>query len=59
MPRPKKEKQHLIDFYEDLVVQLDKLGYNTEEIGTIMNRSRSVILRIIQKVAKEKDQQGQ
>jgi hypothetical protein len=47
MPRPTEAKLHLIDKYKELVWALNHQGYNNEEIGTIMNRSRSVILRVI------------
>lgn len=49
MPRPSAKKQHLIDKYYELVWALSHQGYDSSEIGIIMNRHRSVILRILAK----------
>lgn len=47
MARPNTQKKHLIDKYKELVWALSLQDYNNQDIGTIMNRTRSVISRVI------------
>lgn len=48
MPRPTSAKKHLIDKYLELVWALSlQEDYTAADIGTIMNRHRSVITRAI------------
>lgn len=49
MARPTENKKHLIQKYHELVWALSLQDYNNQEIGDIMNRSRSVILRVVKK----------
>lgn len=50
MARPEKEKIHLMEKYQELAWALAFQGYNNEEIGTILNRNRSIISRIVKKM---------
>lgn len=49
MPRPEAKKQHLIDKYHELAWALSCQDYTAADIGIILNRHRSVILRILAK----------
>lgn len=49
MARPKADKVYLIKQYEQIALELKAQGYNNEEIGVILNRSRSVISRLLGK----------
>ena len=53
MARPSGNIHHLIDKYKELAWALSMQGYNNEEVGVILNRSRSVILRIIAEKPKD------
>lgn len=50
MARPNANKIHLIDKYQELAWALSVQGYNNEEVGIILNRSRSVIKRVVDKM---------
>lgn len=49
MARPIEAKKHLIEKYQELVWALSFQDYSCADIGVIMNRSRSVIKRIVDK----------
>lgn len=49
MPRPIKEKLHLIEKRNELIWALDYQGYSGEEIGVIFNINRSSVKRILDK----------
>jgi IS30 family transposase len=53
MARPIKAEKHLIEKYQELVWALSSQDYSSAAIGKIMNRSRSVIKRLIDKRPKD------
>jgi len=53
MARPDNKKKHLIEKYNELVWALAHQDYTAADIGVIMNRHRSVILRVISKKPRE------
>lgn len=50
MPRPTKEKQHLVEKRDELIWALSLQDYNNEEIGGIFNLDRSSVKRIKDKM---------
>lgn len=53
MARPNTKKKHLIDKYKEIAWALAYQGYNNQDIGTIMNRTRGVISRVMEEMPKD------
>lgn len=52
MSRPSKNKRHLYDKYHELAWALSYQDYSNVEIGVILNRDKSVIKRLIDRMPK-------
>lgn len=53
MARPDKEQFRILEKRTEIIFALHHQGWNNSDIGRILNRSRSVISRIVTKIPKD------